>query len=45
LTGGGIRDESEELRARIERLEKIIGRQTIVIEALKKTKEFISGKR
>lgn len=37
LTNGGVRDESEALRAQIEKLEKIIGRQTIAIEALKKT--------
>jgi len=36
LTNGGGRDESEVLRAQIEKLEKIIGRQTIAIEALKK---------
>jgi len=33
LTNGGSRDESEALRAQIEKLEKIIGRQTIAIEA------------
>ena len=36
LTNGDGRDESEVLRAQIEKLEKIIGRQTIAIEALKK---------
>lgn len=45
LTNGSGRDESEGLRAQIEKLEKIIGRQTIAIEALKKTHELISGKR
>jgi transposase-like protein len=45
LTNGVSRDESEALRAQIEKLEKIIGRQTIAIEALKKTQELISGKR
>jgi transposase len=45
LTNGRGQDESEALRAQIEKLEKIIGRQTIAIEALKKTQELISGKR
>jgi hypothetical protein len=45
LSNGEVRDESEALRAEIEKLEKIIGRQTIAIEALKKTQELISGKR
>jgi len=45
LTNGGVRDEFEALRAQIDKLEKIIGRQTIAIEALKKTQELICGKR
>ena len=44
LANGRSRDESEALRAEIEKLQKIIGRQTIAIEALKKTQELISGK-
>lgn len=44
LSHGAVRDESEALRAQIEKLEKIIGRQTIAIEALKKTQGLISGK-
>ncbi len=36
LSNGAIKDESEVLRAQIEKLEKIIGHQTIAIEALKK---------
>jgi len=44
LSDGAIKDEFEVLRAQIEKLEKIIGRQTIAIEALKKTQELIFGK-
>jgi transposase-like protein len=44
LANGGGKDESEALRAEIEKLQKIIGRQTIAIEALKKIQELISGK-
>ena len=43
LSNGGGEDEKA-LQAQIEKLEKIIGRQTIAIEALKKTQELISGK-
>jgi len=42
--GGGSEGEAKGLRAQIEKLEKIIGRQTMAIEALKKTQELISGK-
>ena len=38
-------DEAKALRSEIEKLQKIIGRQTIAIEALKKTQDLISGKR
>jgi len=38
-------DEAKALQAEIEKLQKIIGRQTIAIEALKKTQDLISGKR
>ena len=41
----GSEDETKALQAQIEKLEKIIGRQTIAIEALKKTQELISGKK
>ena len=44
LSNGGREDETKVLQAQIEKLEKIIGRQTIAIEALKKTQELISGK-
>jgi len=44
LSNGGGEDEKA-LQAQIEKLEKIIGRQTIAIEALKKTQELISGKK
>ena len=44
LSNGGGEDETKVLQAQIEKLEKIIGRQTIAIEALKKTQELISGK-
>jgi transposase-like protein len=44
LSNGGSEDETKVLQAQIEKLEKIIGRQTIAIEALKKTQELISGK-
>ena len=44
LANGGGKDEEEALRAEIEKLQKIIGRQTIAIEALKKTQDLISGK-
>jgi transposase-like protein len=44
LSNGGSEDETKVLRAQVEKLEKIIGRQTIAIEALKKTQELISGK-
>ena len=44
MSNGAIKDESEVLRAQIEKLEKVIGRQTIAIEALKKTQELVSGK-
>ena len=44
LSNGGSEDEKA-LQAQIEKLEKIIGRQTIAIEALKKTQELISGKK
>jgi hypothetical protein len=40
----GTEDETKVLQAQIEKLEKIKGRQTIAIEALKKTQELISGK-
>jgi SMC interacting uncharacterized protein involved in chromosome segregation len=43
-TNGSSEDETKVLQAQIEKLEKIIGRQTIAIEALKKTQELISGK-
>ncbi len=36
LSNGGSEDETKVLQAQIEKLEKIIGRQTIAIEALKK---------
>ena len=45
LMNGGRIGEADALRAEIERLQRIIGRQTIAIEALKKTQELISGKR
>ena len=38
LSNGGREDEMKALRAQIEKLEKIIGCQTIAIEALKKLK-------
>ncbi len=38
-------DEAKALQAEIEKLEKIIGRQTIAIETLKKTQNLISGRR
>jgi len=44
LSNGGSEDETKVLQAHIEKLEKIKGRQTIAIEALKKTQELISGK-
>ena len=44
LSNGGSEEETKVLQAQIEKLEKIIGRQTIAIEALKKTQELISGK-
>ena len=44
LANGAGKDEAEALRAEIEKLQKIIGRQTIAIEALKKIQELISGK-
>lgn len=44
LSNGAGKDETEVLRAQVEKLEKIIGRQTIAIEALKKTQGLISGK-
>jgi transposase-like protein len=44
LSNGGGEDEKA-LQAQIEKLEKIIGRQTIAIEALKKTQELITGKK
>ena len=44
LSNEGGEDETKVLQAQIEKLEKIIGRQTIAIEALKKTQELISGK-
>jgi len=37
LSNGGSEDETKVLQAQIEKLEKIIGRQTIAIEALKKS--------
>jgi SMC interacting uncharacterized protein involved in chromosome segregation len=40
---GGSEDEAKVLRAQVDKLEKIIGRQTIVIEVFKKTQELISG--
>jgi transposase-like protein len=43
--GPGTPDEAKALQAEIEKLQKIIGRQTIAIEALKKTQDLISGKR
>ncbi len=44
LSNGGSKDETKVLQAQIEKLEKIIGYQTMAIEALKKTQELISGK-
>jgi len=44
LSNGGCEDETKVLQAQIEKLEKIIGRQTIASEALKKTQELTSGK-
>jgi len=44
LSNGGSEDETKALQAQIEKLEKIIGRQMIAIEALKKTQKLISGK-
>ncbi|MDD8030927.1 MAG: transposase [Acidobacteriota bacterium] len=38
LSNGDSEDEMKVLQAQIEKLEKIIGRQTIAIEALKKLK-------
>jgi transposase-like protein len=38
LSNGGSEDDTKVLQARIEKLAKIIGRQTIAIEALKKFK-------
>jgi len=43
LSNGGGEDEKA-LQAQIEKLEKIIGRQTIAIEVLKKTQELIFGR-
>jgi transposase len=43
--GPGTRDEAKALQVEIEKLQKIIGRQTIAIESLKKTQDLISGKR
>jgi transposase-like protein len=45
LANGAGADESKALQAQIEKLQKITGRQTIAIEALKKTQELISGRR
>ncbi len=45
LANGAGADESKASQAEIEKLQKIIGRQTIAIEALKKTQELISGRR
>jgi transposase-like protein len=45
LINGRGADETEALRVEIEKLQRIIGRQTIAIEALKKTQDLISGKR
>ncbi len=42
--GPGTLDEAKALQTEIEKLEKIIGRQTIAIETLKKTQDLISGK-
>jgi uncharacterized protein YaaN involved in tellurite resistance len=42
---GGNASEANALRAEIDKLQKIIGRQTVAIEALKKTQELISGRR
>lgn len=44
LAGGAGAEGDKALRVKIEKLEKIIGRQAIAIEALKKTDELISGK-
>ncbi len=44
LSNGGSEDETKVLQAQIEKLEKIIGRQTIAIEVLKKTQELIFGR-
>jgi transposase-like protein len=44
LAGGAGANEEKALRVKIEKLEKIIGRQAIAIEVLKKTEELISGK-
>lgn len=38
LSNGGGEDETKVLRAQVEKLEKIIGRQRIAFEALKKLK-------
>lgn len=43
--GAGNLDEAKALQVEIEKLEKIIGRQTIAIETLKKTQNLISGRR
>ena len=43
LSNGGSEDETKALQAQIEKLEKIIGRQTIAMRR-KKTQELISGK-
>jgi len=45
LRDGGGDSEAEALRVEIEKLQRIIGRQTIAIEALKETYDRISGKR
>ncbi|MBC7361724.1 MAG: transposase [Candidatus Aminicenantes bacterium] len=40
LSNGGTEDEVKVLRAKVEKLEKIIGRQTIAIELLKKQTSY-----
>jgi len=44
LSNGGRADEVKVLRAMVAKLKKIIGRQAIAIELLKKTDEFLWGR-
>ena len=44
LAGGGTNDREAMLEAEIEKLQKIIGKQTIHIEILKKTEELMGRK-